>query len=670
MFFSIAKSNLKKSFKDYTIYFLTLSFAVCVFYAFNSIGSQSAMSTVSKSGKEYLEIINIATGVLSIFVSIILGALIIYANNFLVKRRKKELGIYMTLGMGKVKISRILVLETLIVGIVSLIVGLVAGLIVSQALSVLTTKLFGGMISKMGFVISYSAIIKTCIYFGIIFVLVMIFNTVTVSKYKLIDLLTAGQKNEQIKVKNSSILLIIFLIGVGFLSVGYYIVLKYGLNSREKLFIAIGIGFVGTFLLFYGLAGFMVMVSQKNKNRYLNGLNIFTIKQMNNKVNTTFVSMALISLMLFVTVSALSTGVSLKNAMSESVKNSTPFDVSIAVYPARGESLKPSEVLKTLNEVYPNYAEQFQSEIYNDYCLRIPATIKSKSGENTQSYSNIMTISDYNKLLKLDGKKEVELKDNSVLIIGNEEKADEGINEILKMGAKFIVNNKEYDVQNKSLLKQNLRNSQASTHILTFIVPSSFIAEHNEEEWKSPTLMLNANVKNKLNSTKIQTEFSEKMSDYEDELMKDTNNSKKPFYLTYTRDYIIETSQGTTTIILYIAIYIGVIFLITSSAIIALQQLVEATDSKERYDILRKIGATEQMINKAIFKQVAIAFILPLVVAIMDSIIAIKVVSEYVESFGRSGIVSASIITGTIIIVIYGGYMLATYFGFKNAVRK
>lgn len=670
MFFNIAKNNLKKSFKDYTIYFLTLSFAVCVFYAFNSIDSQSAMATISESNKEYLEIISIATGVLSIFVSIILGALIIYANNFLVKRRKKELGIYMTLGMGRGKISRLLVLETLIVGILSLIVGLMAGLVVLQGLSALTTKLFGGIISKLGFVISYSAIIKTCIYFGIIFVLVMIFNTITVSKYKLIDLLTAGQKNEQIKVKNPIMLLIIFLVGTGLLICGYAIVLKHGLTKDGALYKAIAFGFIGTFLFFYGLAGFIVMIIQKNKNRYLKGLNIFTTKQMNNKINTTFVSMSLISLMLFVTISALSTGVSLKNAMSESVKSNTPFDVSVTVYPAREQSLKASEVFKTINEVYPNYSKEFKSEIYNDYSMNIPAIIRSRSGENTQRYTNIMTITDYNKLLDLKGEKQVELDENSVLVIGNADRADEGIDSILEAGAKLIVDNKEYRIQNKKLLDQTLRNSQSATHIITFIVPNSFITEQNEELWRAPTMMLNANVKNKLTATKIQAEFSEKMRAYEDKLMKDSNNADNPIYLTYTRDYLVEASQGMTTIILYIAIYIGIIFLLTSSAVIALQQLVEATDSKERYDTLRKIGATDQMINKAISKQVSMAFVLPLIIAIIDSIIGIKAISRYIEMFGKVGIVNASILTAGIIVIIYGGYMIATYFGFKNAVRK
>ena len=670
MFFNIAKNNIRKSFKDYTIYFLTLSFAVCIFYAFNSVGSQSAMTTLNESQKAYIQIINVVTNILSIFVSVILGALIIYANNFLIKRRKKELGIYMTLGMGKSKISKILVLETLMVGVISLVVGLIAGLIVSQGLSVLTSKLFGGIISNLGFTISYGAIGKTVLYFGIIFVLVMIFNTVIVSKYKLIDLLTAGNKNEKIKIKNPIILFLIFMVGVVLLLVGYTIILKNGLNEMSMLWVAIGFGTIGTFLFFYGLAGFMVIVSQNNKNRYLRGLNIFVTKQMNNKINTSFVSMALISLMLFVTISALSTGVSLNNVLSESVKNNTPFDVSVTVYPRRGGSAATEgEIGKMLDKLYSGFDKKFNTAIYDSYTYDTPISIKSSTGKNTQTYTQYMKVDDYNKYLKLIGEEAVTLNKDEVLLIGNEDKADKGLNEILKSKAKLDFDGEEYNIKNTSLINKPLKNTGTAVHILTFIVPNDFISS-NASKWLEPTVIANSSLKSRINSGNIEKVLAKKADEYVTMQNETPNNALSPYYIIGTRQGYIQDSQGMSTVVLYIAIYIGVIFLLTSSAVIALQQLVEATDSKERYDILRKIGATNSMINKAILKQVVIAFMLPLILAIVDSIVAIKVVSSFVETFGKSGIVGASLITGGIIIVIYGGYMMATYFGFKNTVRE
>ena len=196
MYSKIAIKNVKKSFKDYTIYFLTLTLAVCIFYSFNSIESQKALTEMSSSGKEYTEMLTTMISYMSVFVAVILGGLILYANNFLIKKRNKELGIYMTLGMGKTKISKILIYETIIVGIVSLVSGLILGLIVSQGLSILVSKLFYIAMSEYEFVISLSSMVKTIGYFAVMFLLVMVFNTYVISKYKIIDLLTIGRKTE------------------------------------------------------------------------------------------------------------------------------------------------------------------------------------------------------------------------------------------------------------------------------------------------------------------------------------------------------------------------------------------------------------------------------------------------------------------------------------------
>ncbi|HBG0675734.1 ABC transporter permease, partial [Clostridioides difficile] len=194
MYSKIAIKNVRKSFKDYSIYFLTLTLAICIFYSFNSIESQKALMEMNASTKSHVEMLKNMISYMSVFVSVILCSLILYANNFLVKKRNKELGIYMTLGMEKVKISKILVFETIIVGIVSLVSGLILGLLVSQGLSILLLKLFEFNMSEYNFVISISSIIKTIVYFGIMFLLVMIFNTYIISKYKIIDLLTIGRK--------------------------------------------------------------------------------------------------------------------------------------------------------------------------------------------------------------------------------------------------------------------------------------------------------------------------------------------------------------------------------------------------------------------------------------------------------------------------------------------
>lgn len=671
MFFNMAKNNIKKSFKDYTIYFLTLSFAVCIFYAFNSIGSQKAMASLSDSAKSVMLVLNNLTSALSVFVSIILGALIIYANNFLIKRRKKELGIYMTLGMGKSKISKILVIETLMVGVISLIVGLIAGIIISQGLSVLTAKMFGGMITKLTFVISGAAIIKTIIYFGIIFVLVMIFNTVIVSKYKLIDLLTAVKKNEKIKIKNPILLFVIFIIGLAILISGYIVILKYGMEKSGAFTAAIGLGTVGTFLFFYGLAGFMVVITQKNKNRYLRGLNIFVTKQMNNKINTNFISMSLISLMLFVTIAALSTGVSFKGALEQSLEQNTPYDISAIVYD--NGNMTQDQVKNYINELYGNDINNVKTFAVETNYLSNPVHIDSASGSFVQQYGNYITVDQYNKYREFKGESPVTLNDNETIITSNASSVLSKVNPILKDKSQITYNGHKYNVMGNKISQDIFEDSPATANTFTLVVPNSFVvANKNAINEGGAVLSINSNVIDPAKSEQVQASVMKNYSERskENSKMTDKQLHDLPAYQFATHNSIKEESQGMTTVVLYIAIYLGIIFLITSSAVIALQQLVEASDSKERYDILRKIGATDKMINKAVLKQIVTAFTLPLILAVIDAGVAIKVVSKFIEAFGKSSIVGSSIITAGVIIVIYGGYMMATYFGFKNTIKE
>ena len=273
MLFKLAFKNIRKSVSDYAIYFFTLVLGVAIFYVFNAIDSQTAMMKVSESTRDIIDLmLNMLSGV-SVFVSFVLGFLIIYASRFLMKRRNKEFGIYMTLGMSKGKISKILVVETFLIGLLSLVVGLVLGCALSQVMSVIVANMFEADLTEFTFVISTNAIIKTIIYFGIMYLLVMIFNTISVSRCKLIDLINANKKTETVKLKNPYLCIIIFVIAVVMLGYAYYQVTGNVENLREtwQIFLPIGLGAVGTFLLFFSLSGLVLRVLQHFKKFYKRG---------------------------------------------------------------------------------------------------------------------------------------------------------------------------------------------------------------------------------------------------------------------------------------------------------------------------------------------------------------------------------------------------------------
>ena len=667
MYSKIAINNVKKRFKDYTIYFLTIAFAVCIFYSFNSIESQKALLDMNKNQAEYMSLVTTLISYVSVFVSFILGGLILYANNFLIKKRKKELGIYMTLGMSKRKISKILLSETLIVGVLSLIAGLLLGLVVSQGLSLFTAKLFDVGMTEFKFIISSSAILKTVLYFALIFGVLMIFNTRIIAKYKLIDMLTAARKSEDIKIKNPIISSIIFISGIIILGTAYYLVTKSGLNPDKLGFkLSIVFGIIGTAGFFYGIAGFLLGVIQRSKNIYLKKLNIFVTRQISSKVNTNFVSMIVISLMLFITIVLLSTGLSFKSALEKGIV--VPFDASVKLFTDEENKYKSMEdVFKAINYDFNGKEPIFingyiidgidANMILKDYAV---GEFKKSldNGKHRWEYIDAIKISDYNKIRSLYGEEPLSINDNEILVTSNFTEAKDSVKNFIKNSPQVSIAGKEYKVANKEYLNEAVYNSELADNVLTIIVPDDF------KDMTLNAAYMNMNYKNPNDPDE-----EEDMNSLFDSFRRYDEIYDLPM-IRATKSQIYEASKGLTTMILYIGLYLGVVFLISSAAVLALQQLSEASDSSDRYKALKKIGATEKMINKTIFTQTAIYFAMPLILAIVSSIVGISVVNKFIALYGKPNIGPTALLTLGILVIVYGGYFYVTYAGYKSIVKN
>lgn len=661
MYSKIAFKNVKKSFKDYTIYFFTLMLAVCIFYTFNSIESQKAMSELTSSGESYVEILSKVISYVSVFIAFILGSLILYANNFLVKKRNKELGIYMTLGMSKNKISKILILETIIVGILSLISGLILGLIFSQGLSILVVKLFGLKMSTYSFVISGKAMIKTVLYFGIMFLLVMIFNSFVISKYKIIDLLTVGRKTEEVKFKSNIVYLITFILCVISLVTAYKLILEVGLLGikDKKFLISILLGVVGTFLFFFSLSGFILYIVKKNKKIYFKGLNIFIVKQINSKINTNFISMSVICLMLFMTIGMLSTGFSFKNAIESGLKDSTPYDASANLYIDEGE--KANDIQKSLEYIGVKFNKEDKVVYYDLYTDNKTISEALNLNANMRSIMNYMKLSDYNKIRALDNQNAIELNKDEVLITSNYANALEAIQNYVKNNDSIKIENKSYKIKDKKVIEENLKTDFMKDNMITVIV--------NDDVCDNMTLIssnVNVNFVGE-GKEKRESDFTNKIYSYK---TTDTDYDKIGFVLGASRTEIYESNKGMTTVVLFIGIYIGIVFLISSMAVLALQQLSEASDSIDRYKSLKRLGASEKDINKTIFIQTLVYFSLPVILAFIHSVIGIKVANDFVSVYNKPDIMGSSLITAVIFMIVYIIYFYITYSGYKNIVKN
>ena len=689
MLCKLSIKNIKKSMKDYAIYFFTLILGVAIFYVFNALGSQTVMLDVSSSTEELIELMMTMLSGVSVFVSFILGFLIIYASRFLIKRRNKEFGIYLTLGMSKRKISMILFFETLFIGIISLAVGLGIGIILSQLMSLVVANMFEANLTKFAFVFSKASCIKTIIYFGIMYLLVMIFNTYSVSKCKLIDLLNGAKKSEKIKLKNPILCIIIFIISCLVLGKAYHMVTVEFLTLQDvkDILKPIVMGAVSTFFIFWSLSGLILRIAMSIKKFYYKGLNSFTLRQFSSKINTTVFSTTIICLMLFITICLLSACLTMKNSMNANIRELAPADFEFTInmnmdkyydsfrnYGYNDNQIKNShytalEMFDVFNyDITKDIKEYIEINTYATPDLTMNQTLGSKLVEVRTSFpflqydtkEPIMKISDYNKVAKFYGNEEYSLKDDEYMIVADFKSMVEIRNIALKNGEQINLFGHtlkpKYDSCRDGFLEMS------SNHINTGII---LVSDNVIDE--------NYLIKNHLIGNYIATDKKEIIK-IEDNINKLEKNPKVNDYLLpsgSTKLSIKEATTGLSAMVTFIGLYLGVIFLISSAAILGLKELSESSDNKQRFRMLRKIGTDEKMINKALFRQIAIFFMLPLILALIHSVFGIMFAMKILEVlFGDEQLSPSIIMTAIFIVVIYGGYFLITYYCSKNIIKE
>ena len=684
MLFKISLKNIRKSLKDYTVYFFTLILGVAIFYVFNAIDSQSVMLDVRENMMDIIKLMNDMLSGVSVFVSCILGFLIIYASRFLIKRRNKEFGIYLTLGMSKRKISVILFFETLLIGIVSLVAGLVIGTILSQFMSVIVANMFDADMTKFKFIFSMKACIKTLIYFAIMYVLVMIFNTFSISRCKLIDLLNAGKKTEKVTMKNPVVCTIVFVIGVGILSYAYWMVTRgvRTLNTFDKIGIPIALGCVATFLIFWSVSGFMIRIFTSIKSVYYKGVNSFVLRQFCSKINTTVFSTTVICIMLFITISVLSAALSMKDSLSKDLDSMCPVDVQLAKYSydAMSEAYATSQnmnekdremledsklsIIETLNNSGFDAQKYFKDVVeYNIYNTGL--TVKDTLGDiNTDDYQfmadaimPVMTISDYNSVARLYGNSTYELNDDEYIIVADYKNMVMIRNQALKKEIILSVNGKEYKPRYNECKDGFVQIGVQNMNDGILVVPDNAV---KPQQVRNMGLSADYRADTKEERYSIETQL--------DNLMKNIS-FKKSFISWNSRIELAESSVGLGALVTFIALYLGIIFLISSAAILALRELSDSADNKERYGMLRKLGVDERMIDMALFKQIGIFFAFPLILALIHSVFGIKFINIILATMGMSSMAASIGLTLAFVAVIYGGYFLITYLCSRSIIR-
>ncbi|MBW4847775.1 MAG: ABC transporter permease [Lachnospiraceae bacterium] len=646
--------NVGKSMQDYTVYFFTLVFGVSIFYMFNSIYAQQDIMVVTEILTDSMIALRKILSVISVFVAVILGFLIVYANSFFIRRRKKEMGIYMTLGMSKGKISAILVSETFLMGLIALIAGLIIGVFGSQFMSVFTAKIFEADMTAYKFIFSPDAAVKSSLYFAVIFLTVIIFNTITVSKYKLIDLIYGGRKNESLKIRSTKLSVLVFLVSIVFLGTAYALVLKNGIININRIFLwSIILGTAGSLLFFFSLSGILTKLIQSNKKLYYKNLTMFVTRQLTSKINTNFISISVVSIVLLLVIGIFSTGYSMKNILSANLKETAPYDVSFygdgkGNYKTIYESLPMS--IKGIDAISHEYSIYRGDLHYKDF----PVDYSSLSFDIGKRGLDFVMFSDYQKFLEMQGMEKADLPGNGYFIVATGDVYQHAAQQFLDRNVSISLGGKTLQPKGKV---QNIKLSNSDSGI-TFVVNDGF----SETLSKSPDQVLNMICKTGEGSKELQENLKQ-YSNSED-------YQEKGFWYYSSREEIYASSLAMKAIISFLAIYLGIVFMVACAAILAIQQLAQASDNKERYALLRKLGAEKKMLDRALFVQILCYFLLPFILGIVHSIVGLTAVNNVMMAFERVNVMDSVFIPALFIVFIYGVYFGLTYIGCKHILRR
>lgn len=723
MLCKLAWGNVRRAGRDYLVYLLTLTLGVTVFYAFNTISMQVDIAGIDEEG--LAQVMGSMLGDLTYFLAGVMAFLMVYANNFIMKRRKKEFGLYQVLGMGRGRVATIMALETVIVSVGAFVAGIMLGVGLSQLMTFFTASLFKTQIANFHFFFSVHAFNLTLACMLVMFVLTLLLNLRAVRRTKLIELMGAERRNETIKTRNPWIAIAIFAVGVVLVGVAYYRLLRDGFpltatdsklqEAMNQFGITTAMVTVGTFALFWGLSGMLIKLLQSLRGVYWRGLNMFTVRQLAAKVNTVCFSMGVIAMILFLAITSVTCGMSIASVMNENLERYNPADMSQTyVYYTPDtldyykEYVNPSEADRMVlaDSTVDLYSAWHGDPWHGDR--------KDKSADNNDETGKKVNIADVaGEHVQIDSYLSYPLGGSNPSVIPSEmcktmgeklPKAFEGSN--ADMTGLSVTPASQYNKLRQMMGEEPVSIGRdqylltcdmggelvdlytkymAGGHALTLgghtLKPATDKSDEDTAAIANSamgsnggTVVVADELLSQLNlqpySSSLLVNYKQGMDTTEaDESIKYTVldnllvDGKEPgsWGIFITRSEMYAQAAQMNGLISYLAIYIGFVLLVACAAILSIQQLSNVADGSRSYRVLAQIGCDDRQIRHSVMAQQAVFFLFPLAVGLAHSFVALKVIIELVSIFGNMSIGGTVGLTCAIFLAAYGGYFLVTY---------
>ena len=683
MLFKLSFRNIKRSMRDFTIYFVTIVLGIATFYAFDSLSCQRVLFDIQTTRVDMWDTIDYLMKMFGVVVTFVLCALILYANNFLLKRRKSEFGTYMVLGMSPGRVSQIIVCETVLIGIFALVLGIICGIALAQIMSFATATLFDLSMKQYAFLFSFKSVIRTITTFAILFVLVGIFNLIKINKTRLINLLSrsdSGNKHKELNVPLSISLFVLSLVILAF---------AYQLSTICMLF--------GTFLFFFSISNFAIFILKKLKRFSDKDLNVFNLRQITSRIQSAYVTLWAVCVILFFSITVFSTGLGLATIITGDIKESTLFDASLSVdyrdHHGDKNMFKPivndakEQILKSAPELSKMIDTSVQVNIWNsaiDYEKLAKVNnveFKTGFGEEFEAYKDqkvkLVSVDEVNAVRRMTKRSTIELKENQYSVINNDPSFDDYSNKVANSHLKIDIAGATLRADGQ-VIKQALGDSSLGYHHCLLVVPNSVATAIKASQIIPASTALNikyskAHTKQEIDKciTNIgdKSWFSpnSKLKEFSEEQNEKQSNYANIF--SYTKTDVEGQSIGLKVLFVYLALYVGFVLLFAVASVLAVQQLCSTLDSTTRYRTLAQLGADRKKIFSSVFKQTAIYFLSPLILALCHFACAYFVLYEnYFRHFVK-GDLSALGFSVLIILAVYILYMFIAYNGSRRVIK-
>lgn len=678
LYIKLAWGNLRRALKDFTVYFVTLMLSVSLFYSFNTLTNQAFFVGLSSSTSHLvLRMAELITG-LSIFLMIVIGILIVYANVFFMRRRVREFATYLLLGMKKSSLAFVILIENFIVGICALIVGLLVGVVVSQFSSLAVLKLFNSPVERFHFLLVPQAVIFTACMFGVVFVLSTLCATFVISRTRLSVLFRSSFASDRFKIKNPWITLVLFVVSVLLIAQAYrmfsYEVLT--ANDGGTFLYCTALVVLGTALFFYSVSTAFTQIARAIKPLYYRGLNLYVVRQFASRINSSWISMTMICATIFIALCTLSIGFTAVASIRTQESLMAPTDFFADFICKDGyEPEQTDKLVSLMAQEIPSWNTTVRGtarltsytlgEADNVYTI---ANLISDCGLSKEQAIDGVPIdvavnpvyfvgcSEYNRFRALAGLQPIELADNEVRFASYPGLADQ-TDSLASSGKTITLADKYHNVRIKPKLKLSDL-AGLSSNPCSLIVPDSWVHTMKPRQTRLFAQFY-------ASSKEVNEQFSQELADsnkHAQGILGQNNAYHLHVMNTALRYEMLEAALAIRVMGTFVAVYTGIILLITSAAILSIQQLSELSYMCESYTKLLQLGATRASCSGTIFTQLGIWFMLPCSLAISHAFCVMKEMDALYTIMGADTEAKQWLfITAGIVLAIYALYLLMTF---------